>query len=205
MRCDYQQKLARKNSKLLYLQVTNEIKSFRLDSIFKAYLSHNLIELDQYYIYNSFNKKSDWLFHYFNYRKEVIKEGISILEYSNRYHLNLRRCYSNFRKIGGSSISILYWVYHRRNFHQHKPKLSVKEYIEKHKLEQKTAFRQLQRKPMSEFWSHHFDNYYQNFWVQGYNVSEYTKIYGLSATTARQYLFNFPKKLFNPKVIKPWL
>lgn len=205
MRCDYQQKLARKNSKLLYLQITNEIKSFRLDSLLKNYLSYNLTELDQCYIYNSFNKKVDWLFHYFNYRKEVIKERVSILEYSNKYHLSIRRCYSNFRKIGGSSISILYWVYHRRNFHQHKPELNVKEYIEKHKLEQKTALRQLQRKPMSEFWSHHFDNYYQNFWMQGYNVSEYTKIYSLSATTARHYLFNFPKKLFNPQVIKPWL
>ncbi len=79
MRCDYQQKLARKNSKLLYLQITNEIKSFRLDSIFKAYLSHNLIELNQYYIYNSFNKKLIGYFIILTIEKKLLKKAFLYL------------------------------------------------------------------------------------------------------------------------------
>ncbi len=84
--------------------------------------------------------------------------------------------------------------------------MSLSEYIAEKKLYSKMAVRQLQRRPMSEFWRRHFDNYYRKYWLHGYTVSYYCRVYSLNVSTARRYLVDFPNAaLIDPFVLKPWL
>ncbi|MDW4578761.1 hypothetical protein [Atlantibacter hermannii] len=145
-----------------------------------------------------------WAYHKQNYRREAILNGVTQQQYAEVHKLPKRVMYSNLHKCGGAAIRVLFWVYHRRQLHQQKT-LTVQEYITEYQLPQRTAYRQLSRRPMDAIWAEHFDKYYTGAWLRNCNVREYADFYDLNATTARQYLFNFPKGLFDPMLIKPWM
>ncbi|MCV5690210.1 hypothetical protein OFN32_38990, partial [Escherichia coli] len=77
--------------------------------------------------------------------------GITQTEYAQRYRIPHRRAWNALHKAGGASLRALFWVYHRRQFQREKVEngLSVGEYIVKYQLTQKSAARQLSRRPMS--------------------------------------------------------
>ena len=148
--------------------------------------------------------RPDWKWHRLNYVYEALSTGVCLSEYAEKYALSLTRTYANFRQVGGQSLRIIHWAWHRRCFYF--SDMSLSEYIAEKKLYSKMAVRQLQRRPMSEFWSRHFDNYYRKYWLQGYTVSYYCCIYSLNVSTARRYLVDFPNAaLIDPFVLKPWL
>lgn len=148
--------------------------------------------------------RPDWGWHRQNYLFEVMSKGVSLSEYAKQYKLKLRRVYANFRKIGGQSLRMLHWAWHRRCYRQ--SSLSVDEYISRNGLEGASVSRQLKRLPMSEYWKQHFDHYYQNFWPTGWTVRAYCEIHDVHVSTARRYLVDFPKTcLFHPLILKPWL
>ena len=148
--------------------------------------------------------RPDWKWHRLNYVYEALSTGVCLSEYAEKYALSLTRTYANFRQVGGQSLRIIHWAWHRRCLYF--SDMSRSEYIAEKKLYSKMAVRQLQRRPMSEFWSRHFDNYYRKYWLQGYTVSYYCCIYSLNVSTARRYLVDFPNAaLIDPFVLKPWL
>lgn len=177
-----------------------------LDELFERFLLP-AIECDVHY--KDYNFWSDtwriqWAYHKQNYRREAILSGITQQQYAKARKLPQRVMYDNLHKCGGAAIRVLFWVYHRRQFHRQQ-RLTVQEYISEHQLPQRTAYRQLSRQPMSDIWAQHFDNYYSDAWLRHCNVREYADFYSLNVTTARQYLFNFPIGLFDPMLIKPWM
>ncbi|WP_151995998.1 hypothetical protein [Buttiauxella massiliensis] len=114
------------------------------------------------------------------------------------------RTYANLRLVGGQSLKIIHWAWHRLRYQQSGS--SLIDYIKKNKLNQRTAAKQLRRKQMSAHWSRHFDNYYQNYWPEGWTVADYCRKEGLVQSSARRYLVDFPFiGLINPFVLKPWL
>jgi len=148
--------------------------------------------------------RPDWQWHRLNYVYEALSAGIRLADYAVKYSLNLTRVYANFRQMGGQSLRIIHWAWHRRC--RHLSHMSVHDYMKTNELDSKMAARQLQRRGMSDFWSHHFDDYYQQYWTQGYTVASYCRKYGLNVSTARRYLVDFPHSgLINPFVLKPWL
>ena len=148
--------------------------------------------------------RPDWKWHRLNYVYEALSTGVCLSEYAEKYALSLTRTYANFRQVGGQSLRTIHWAWHRRCLYF--SDMSRSEYIAEKKLYSKMAVRQLQRRPMSEFWSRHFDNYYRKYWLQGYTVSYYCCIYSLNVSTARRYLVDFPNAaLIDPFVLKPWL
>jgi len=152
----------------------------------------------------SFIERPDWKWHRLNYVYEALSAGMRLSEYAEKYALSLTRTYANFRQVGGQSLRIIYWAWHRRCLYF--SDISLSEYIAEKKLYSKMAVRQLQRRPMSEFWSRNFDNYYRKYWLQGYTVSYYCSVYNLNVSTARRYLVDFPNAvLIDPFVLKPWL
>lgn len=152
----------------------------------------------------SFIAHTDWKWHRLNYVYEALSAGIRLSEYAEKYALSLTRTYANFRQVGGQSLRIIYWAWHRRCFYFSGMPLS--EYIAENKLYTKTAVRKLQRRPMSDFWGNHFDNYYRKYWQQGYTVTHYCRVYNLNVSTARRYLVDFPNALLiDPFILKPWL
>lgn len=149
-------------------------------------------------------ERSDWKWHRLNYVYEAVGAGVRLSEYADKFSLKLTRVYANFREIGGQGLRIIHWAWHRRCFYF--SDLSVDEYITTNHLYSKIAIRQLQRRPMSDFWSKHFDNYYRNYWLQGYTVSYYCHIYSLNVSTARRYLVDFSNtRVIDPFILKPWL
>lgn len=152
----------------------------------------------------SYIERSDWKWHRLNYVYEAIVAGVRLSEYADKFSLKLTRVYANFREVGGQGLRIIHWAWHRRCFYF--SDLSVDEYITTNHLYSKIAIRQLQRRPMSDLWSKHFDNYYRNYWLQGYTVSYYCHIYSLNVSTARRYLVDFSNsRVIDPFVLKPWL
>lgn len=150
------------------------------------------------------DERPDWQWHRQNYLYEVISVGISLSEYAQKYKLKLRRVYANFRRLGGQSLRILHWAWHRRCYHQ--SSLSVDEYILLSGIKGKSVSRQLKRLPISEYWKQHFYHYYQHFWPAGWTVRAYCEIHGVLVSTARRYLVDFPKTcLFNPLILESWL
>lgn len=151
--------------------------------------------------------KIDWAWHKQNYRREAILHGITQTEYAQRYRIPHRRAWNALHKAGGASLRALFWVYHRRQFQREKVEngLSVGEYIVKYQLTQKSAARQLSRRPMSAEWGQYFDIYYQSWWPEGYSVSDFAKAAGLKETTARQHLYDFPEGIIDPMLLKPFL
>ncbi|MDE1482162.1 hypothetical protein [Xenorhabdus bovienii] len=149
-----------------------------------------------------------WSYHKQKYRREAILNGTTLKDYLKDNKLPRQRAYFNLRKAGGASIKVLFWVYHRRQYYQnnqHNQHMSVKDYIIANNITHKSAMRQLSRRMMSKFWAEHYENYYANFWPAGFTVSAYARHYDLSETTARQYLFAFPRGLFSPSLIKDWM
>lgn len=145
-----------------------------------------------------------WEGHRRNYLAEVIITGISLSQYAYKYHLSASRVYANFNRVGGQSLKVIHWAWHRSRFYQSNSTLD--NYLKNNRMHQKTAKKQLQRKPMSEFWRDHFDNYYQHFWPYGWKVSEYCRKFNLNASTARRYLVAFPFiGLIDPFVLRRWL
>lgn len=177
-----------------------------LDKLFERFLLPALEYQVDYKDYDFWSGRwrIQWAYHKQNYRREAILNGVTQLQYAQEHKLPKRVMYDNLHKCGGAAIRVLFWVYHRRQLHQQQT-LTVQEYIAKHQLPQRTAQRQLSRRSMSDFWAQHFDRYYTGAWLRNFNVREYADFYGLNITTARQYLFNFPKGLFNPMLIKPWI
>ena len=148
--------------------------------------------------------RPDWKWHRLNYVYEALSTGVCLSEYAEKYALSLTRTYANFRQVGGQSLRIIHWAWHRRCLYF--SDMSLSEYIAEKKLYSKMAVRQLQRRPMSEFWRRHFDNYYRKYWLHGYTVSYYCRVYSLNVSTARRYLVDFPNAaLIDPFVLKPWL
>lgn len=149
----------------------------------------------------------DWPYHKQNYRREAILYGITQAEYAKCHHLCQRRTWAMLHTSGGASIKALFWVYHRHQLQieQHENGMDVETYIEKYQLSQRSAARQLLRKPMGEYWSRCFDIYYKGWWPKGYTVSDFAYAAKLKESTVRQYLFDFPSGLFNPMLIKPYL
>ena len=177
-----------------------------LDELFERFLLPAL-ECETYYKDYDFWSNTwriQWAYHKQNYRREAILNGVTQQQYAQEHKLPKRMMYDNLHKCGGAAIRVLFWVYHRRQFHQQQA-LTVQEYIAEHQLPQRTALRQLSRYPMSDIWAKHFDKYYSGAWLRNCNVREYADFYDLNVTTARQYLFNFPKGLFDPMLIKPWM
>ena len=149
-------------------------------------------------------ERSDWKWHRLNYVYEAVGAGVRLSEYADKFSLKRTRVYANFREVGGQGLRIIHWAWHRRCFYS--SDLSVDEYITTNHLYSKIAIRQLQRRPMSDFWSKHFDNYYRNYWLQGYTVSCYCHIYSLNVSTSRRYLVDFSNtRVIDPFVLKPWL
>lgn len=150
------------------------------------------------------DKRPDWQWHRLNYIYEVISNGISLAEYSKKYKLKLKRVYANFRKIGGQSLQMLHWAWHRRMYLR--SNLPVSDYILRTGLKKKSSIRQLQRQPMSVYWREHFEHYYRRFWPLGWTVSAYCDVHHICVHTARRYLVNIPKTaLFNPLALASWL
>ena len=148
--------------------------------------------------------RPDWKWHRLNYVYEALSTGVCLSEYAEKYALSLTRTYANFRQVGGQSLRTIHWAWHRRCLYF--SDMSLSEYIAEKKLYSKMAVRQLQRRPMSEFWRRHFDNYYRKYWLHGYTVSYYCRVYSLNVSTARRYLVDFPNAaLIDPFVLKPWL
>nr|WP_024966941.1 hypothetical protein [Pantoea sp. IMH] len=177
-----------------------------LDELFERFLLPAMKYEKDYKDYDVWNGRwrVQWAFHKQNYRREAILNGITQQQYAYKHKLPRRRMYENLHKCGGAAIRVLFWVYHRRQFHQQQA-LTAQEYIVENQLPQRTAHRQLSRRPMNEIWAQHFDKYYSGAWLRNCNVREYADFYDLNVTTARQYLFNFPKGLFDPMLIKAWL
>lgn len=148
-----------------------------------------------------------WSYHKQNFRREVILNGVTQQQYAKKYRLKLRNAYIHFQQVGGHSLHALHWVWHRQQFHQQQVQtgITVEDYLRKYSLHGMNAARQLKRKPMTQFWLEHFDCYYNEFWPMGISVATYTNLFRLNASTARQYLFNFPKSLFDPFLLRPWL
>ncbi len=145
-----------------------------------------------------------WEGHSRNYLAEAIITGISLSQYAYKYHLSASRVYVNFKRVGGQSLKVIHWAWHRSRFYQSNSTLD--NYLKNNRLHQKTAKKQLQRKPMSEFWQNHFDNYYKHFLPYGCKVTEYCRKYNLNASTARRYLVAFPFiGLIDPFVLRRWL
>jgi len=169
-------------------------------------LSLNLYKQNQHKYFKRLfdDERPDWEWHRQNYLFEVMSNGISLSEYAKKYKLKLRRVYANFRRLGGQSLRMLHWAWHRRCYHQ--SQLSVDEYILRNDLKGKSVSRQLKRLPMSEYWKQHFHHYYQYFWPAGWTVSAYCEVHNVYVSTARRYLVDFPKTcLFNPLILEPWL
>jgi len=145
-----------------------------------------------------------WAYNKQNYRCKAIMSGVTQQQYVEVHKLPKRVMYNNLHKCGGAAIRVLFWVHHRRQLHQQKA-LTVQKYITEHLLPQRTEHRQLSRYPMDAIWTKHFDKYYTGAWLRNYNVREYADFYDLNVTTARQYLFSFPRGLFDPMLIKPWI
>ncbi|EAC0629236.1 inovirus Gp2 family protein [Salmonella enterica] len=145
-----------------------------------------------------------WSGHRHNYALEALITGISLSEYAHKYRLNQARVYANCRRVGGQSLKIIHWAWHRYCFQ--KSKSTLDDYINNHRLNQKTAKKQLRRKPMSPHWSQHFDRYYQKYWPKGWTVADYCREHNLVASTARRYIVDFPFiDLIDPFLLKPWL
>ncbi|WP_051880760.1 YagK/YfjJ domain-containing protein [Buttiauxella noackiae] len=145
-----------------------------------------------------------WPAHRKQYLFEALITGISLSGYARKYSLSPARTYANLRQVGGQSLKSIHWAWHRLRYQQSGN--SLIDYINKNKLNQKTAAKQLRRKQMSAHWSRHFDNYYQNYWPEGWTVADYCRKEGLVHSTTRHYLVDFPFiGLINPFVLKPWL
>ena len=95
--------------------------------------------------------RPDWKWHRLNYVYEALSTGVCLSEYAEKYALSLTRTYANFRQVGGQSLRIIHWAWHRRCLYF--SDMSLSEYIAEKKLYSKMAVRQLQRRPMSEFWA----------------------------------------------------
>jgi hypothetical protein len=89
---------------------------------------------------------------------EAVTTGISLSQYAYKYHLSASWVYANFKRVGGQSLKVIHWAWHRYRFYQSNSILD--NYLKNNRLHQKIAKKQLQRKPMSVFWQNHFDNYY---------------------------------------------
>ncbi|MCG1034431.1 inovirus-type Gp2 protein [Bacillus amyloliquefaciens] len=145
-----------------------------------------------------------WPAHRQNFLFETLITGISLSAYARKYRLNLKRVYANLRCVGGQSLKIIHWAWHRYRFLQ--DNCTLDNYIKNNRLSHKTAKKQLRRKPMSEDWRQHFDNYYTHFWPLGWTVADYCRSCELVPSTARRYLVDFPFiDLINPFLLKPWL
>ncbi|MCX9022909.1 YagK/YfjJ domain-containing protein [Citrobacter portucalensis] len=145
-----------------------------------------------------------WSGHRRNYLFEALITGVSLSGYARKYRLNPERVYANCRQVGGQSLKIIYWAWHRYCFLQSRG--SVESYIKNNKLRYKSATKQLRRKPMSDRWKKHFDDYYLRFWPEGWSVVDYCRHVGIVPSTARRYLVDFPYfGLINPFLLRPWL
>lgn len=145
-----------------------------------------------------------WSGHRRNYLFEALITGVSLSGYARKYRLNPERVYANCRQVGGQSLKIIYWAWHRYCFLQSRG--SVESYIRNNKLRCKSAAKQLRRKPMSDRWKKHFDDYYLRFWPEGWSVADYCRHIGIVPSTARRYLVDFPYfGLINPFLLRPWL
>ena len=145
-----------------------------------------------------------WPAHRKQYLFEALITGISLSGYAHKYGISPTRAYANLRQVGGQSLKIIHWAWHRFRYQQSES--SLIDYIKKNKLNQRTAAKQLRRKQMSAHWSRHFDSYYRNYWPEGWTVADYCRKEGLVQSSARRYLVDFPFiGLINPFVLKPWL
>lgn len=148
--------------------------------------------------------RPDWEWHRQNYVYEVLAKGISLPEYAQRYRLRLTRLYANFRKVGGQSLRVIRWAWHRRCYRQGSVPLS--QYIAEQRLHERTAIAQLKRGAMSAFWTQHFEHYYRQYWPLGWSVAAYCKVHDLNVSSARRHLVDFPVNGFiNPLVLQPWM
>jgi hypothetical protein len=153
------------------------------------------------------DKKPNWPAHRENYLKMVITTGITIKDYAHKYRLKLSRAYINLRHVGGTSLKALFWVYHRKNFQllALEESITAEEYVERHGILYKTALRQLKRKPMSEYWSVIYDEYYSVYWPRGWYVASYCRLKKINPSSADDYLINLLPGLIDPFKIKRFL
>ena len=191
-------------------QAMNNAYRGMLDKYFTG--KAKLLSFHRPYARNELYDERKWWDHYHprwptlrsNYLSEALITGISLSQYARKYHLSPERVYANCRNVGGQSLKIIHWAWHRYCFL--KSKSTLANYIKNNQLHHKTAARQLRRKPMSVFWSQHFDNYYQTHWPEGWTVADYCRKYNLAPSTARRYMVAFPFiGLINPFLLKPWL
>ncbi|RHH45608.1 inovirus Gp2 family protein [Citrobacter portucalensis] len=192
------------------VNITTERYSGMLDKYFlgEAALPTFLRRKSHYELYDQnkwwTNYAPRWGNQRHNYLFEALITGISLSDYASKYRLSRQRVYANCRSVGGQSLKIIHWAWHRYRFLQSNSTLDS--YLKNNKLRHKTARRQLQRKPMSDFWSWHFDNYYMQFWPYNWTVAGYCQQYNLVPSTARRYLVDFPFiGLINPFLLKQWL
>ncbi|TSJ58802.1 inovirus Gp2 family protein [Atlantibacter subterranea] len=200
------------------LKASDNLKSISLPSCYEGSLDKYFqgeAELPMFYRRRSYYELVDeekwwirdaprWSGHRRNYLFEALITGVSLSGYARKYRLNPERVYANCRQVGGQSLKIIYWAWHRYCFLQSKG--SVESYIRNNKLRYKSAAKQLRRKPMSDRWKKHFDDYYLRFWPEGWSVAEYCRHVGIVPSTARRYLVDFPYfGLINPFLLRPWL
>lgn len=192
------------------VSTTTEYYSGMLDKYFlgEAVLPTFLRKKSHYELYDQdkwwSNYAPRWGNQRHNYLFEALITGISLSDYASKYRLSPQRVYANCRCVGGQSLKIIHWAWHRYRFLQSNSTLNS--YIKNNKLRHKTAKRQLQRKPMSNHWSQHFNNYYMHFWPYGWTVADYCQQHNLVPSTARRYLVDFPFiGLINPYLLKQWL
>lgn len=148
--------------------------------------------------------RPDWEWHRQNYVYEVLSQGTSLPEYARKYRLKLPWVYANFRKVGGQSLRVIRWAWHRRCYRL--GDITLARYIAEQRLHERTATAQLKRGAMSAFWTQHFEHYYRQYWPLGWSVAAYCKVHDLNVSTARRHLIDFPVNGFiNPLVLQPWM
>lgn len=144
--------------------------------------------------YEPKTKYEYWVWWRERYRYELMNTGISITEFACKYQLSRNALYYQLKCAGGYSGLIReFWDLHRRRFQRlnESHDITVDEYIARCQLTHKTAKRQLQQKPMDEYWLQHHDNYHRHYKPHGYSVAAYAKEQGLASSTARHYLCRF--------------
>jgi len=171
----------------------------RLPAILRKRSSYELYDENKWWC-----NSPRWPGHRHNYMLEALITGISLSDYARKYKLNPVRVYANCRRVGGQSLKIIHWAWHRYCFQQSNSTLD--NYIHSHRLHKKTAKKQLRRKPMSSHWSQHFDRYYQQYWPKGWTVADYCREHKLVSSTARRYIVDFPFiGLIDPFLLKSGL